>query len=388
MPRILISSVEPSADLHASNLLTALRALHPGLEADAAGGPLLAKAGARLLVDMSGRAAMGIGDAVASLRFFRRAGKTLARAARHAAYDAVVVVDGPSFHLPLARLVRRDDPGLPLIYYIAPKLWVWKEWRAKCLRRDFAKTLCIFPFEERYFRGRGVDAVYVGNPTREQMAAADGSAIAARYGVSWDGRHSRPEKGILAVFPGSRKGELRRLWPDIAKTLAAARERFPALKPVVSLADNLTKEDLAAIHPIPDGVGFSVGESHSLLDASSVVLAKSGTTTLEAALLGKPMLVCYRVESPGFLLAMFVVRIPRVALPNILAGREVVREFLQDAATAGNFLNELERLLADRRYYRTMRNRLLSLADGLGEGNSALRAAREISAFLPRPAST
>lgn len=383
MAKILLSTAETSAEVHAANLLAALKALCPDLEADAAGGPLLAAAGARLVVDMAGKAVMGLKDTFASLSFYRKSGKTLIRAARDNRYDAVVVVDAPSFHLPLAKYIRRDNPGLPILYYIAPKLWVWKEWRAKQLRRDFSKILCILPFEERYFRNLGLDAVYVGNPTKDQVKDIDGRDAAKRFGVSWERRHDEPEKGLLAVFPGSRKGELRRLWPEIAAALSAARDRFPDLKPVVSLAQNITPDDLRAIHPIPDGVRFSTGESRALLAASSLVLAKSGTTTLEAALLGKPMLVCYRVDAPSFLLAMFVIRTPRVALPNILAGGEVVREFLQDKATAANFLDEIERLLADHNYYRTMRNRLLSLADSLGEENSALRAAREIAALLP-----
>ncbi|MDR1611321.1 MAG: lipid-A-disaccharide synthase [Planctomycetota bacterium] len=383
MPKILLSTAEVSAETHAADLLAALKALRPDLEADAGGGRLLAAAGARLVADMSGKAVMGLKDAFASLSFYRESGKKLVAAVKRERYDAVVVVDAPSFHLPLAKIIHRDRPDLPIIYYIAPKLWVWKRWRAESLRRDFAKTLCIFPFEERYFGGLGVNAVYVGNPTRDQLRNVDGKAVAARFGVSWERRHEEPEKGLLAVFPGSRKGELSRLWPEMARALAGVRRRFPGLKPVVSLARNIAAADLAAIHPLPEGVDFSSGDSRELLAAASLVVAKSGTTTLEAALLGKPMLVCYRVDAPSFILAMFVIRIARVALPNILAGDEVVREFLQDQATAANFLGEIERLLADRRYYRTMRSRLLSLADGLGEENSALRAAREIAAFLP-----
>lgn len=383
MPRVFISTAETSAERHAAHLLKALGRMVPDLGISAAGGELLAGLGADLAVDMSGRAVMGFWDALPQLAFYRRAADTILRHLAERRHDALILVDAPSFHLHLAKKVHDRWPDLPILYYIAPKLWAWKEWRAANLRRDIARTLCIFPFEEEFFRERGVDAVYVGNPTLDQVRGVDGKGMTRILHVEDIKRHSDPTRGVLAVFPGSRASEVKYLWPLMVKTMEMLRGDFPLLKMAVAVAPGWNRQRFEACAPAPAGVDFIEGDSQELLAASSVVLAKSGTTTLEAALLGKPMVVCYMGHAISYHIARVFVKIPFAALPNILAGKMLVKEFIQSQATPANLAAEIAALLSNQRYYRKMRSKLLALRDTLGSGFAADRAAREVARFLP-----
>ncbi|MCC8190596.1 MAG: lipid-A-disaccharide synthase [Planctomycetes bacterium] len=386
MPRIFLSTTEASAERHASHLVAALRHAAPEIRIDAAGGDVMAQAGAEVAVDTSGRSVMGFWEVFSHLAFYKRAGETILATLQRTRPDALVLVDAPSFHLRVAQRARARWPDLPILYYIAPKAWAWKERRVKNLRRDVTRTLCIFPFEVPFFRERGVDAVYVGNPTLDQLRAVDGKDMSKVLHVENIYRHSHPDKGVLAVFPGSRTSELKYLWPTMVHTIALLRRRFPDLKAAVALAPGWTSAKLAAIAPLPDNTMFIPGESQALLAAASVVLAKSGTTTLEAALLGKPMVVCYAGHATSYHIAKMFVKLPYISLPNILAGKKLVKEFIQHEATPENLAGEIGLLLSDHRYYRKMRASLLALKDTLGDEHAAARAAREVLAFCGGPA--
>ena len=383
MPRIFISTAEISAERHAAHLVRALLRERPDCVVNAAGGELLAQAGAGITVNMTGQAVMGFWEALNHLSFYKRAEERILAKLAAEPHDALVVLDAPSFHLHLARKVRLRWPNLPIIYYIAPKLWAWKEWRVKNLRRDITRTMCIFPFEVKFFRDRGVDAVFVGNPTLDQLRGVDGKAMTRILQVEDVKRHSDPSRGVLAVFPGSRNSEIKYLWPVMADTIALLRSRFPELKIAVALAPGWSRERLEKHAPLPDDTAFIEGDSHELLAAASVVLAKSGTTTLEAALLGKPMAVTYMAHAASYYIAKMFVKLPYVSLPNILAGKRLIQEFLQNDATPENLAGEIGRLLTDQRYYRRMRTKLRNLRDTLGDEFAAIRAAREILSFVP-----
>lgn len=382
MPRVFISTAEASAELHASHLVKALAARTPNLDVAAAGGEILEKAGAQLVVNTTGQAVMGFWEAINHLAFYKRAEDAILKHLEKTPPDALIVVDAPSFHLHLAKKVHARWPKLPLLYYIAPKLWAWKEWRVKNLRRDFTRTMCIFPFEVEFFQSRGVDAVFVGNPTLDQLRDVDGRDMTRILRVEDVRRHSNPEKGVLAVFPGSRASEIKYLWPLMTKTVELLRRRFPDLKAAVALAPGWTKERLTNYAPAPENVSFVGGDSQKLLAAASVALAKSGTATLEAALLGVPMAVCYAGDPASYYIAKMFVKLPHVSLPNILAGKELVKEFIQRDATPANLAGEIGRLLTDKRYYRRMRSKLRGLRNVLGEEYAAPRAAKEIEGIF------
>ncbi len=383
MASIFISTAEISAENHAARLLESLRLQYPQLIANAAGGDILAGAGANLTVNMTGKAVMGFWEAISHLSFYKWAEERILEKLERERHDLLLLVDAPSFHLHLAKKVHARWPELPIVYYIAPKLWAWKEWRIENLRRDITRTLCIFPFEVDFFRKRGVDAVFVGNPTLDQLRGIDNTEMVRRLGVGDIKLHSEPEKGVLAVFPGSRVSEIKYLWPVMVETVGVVRRSFPQLKVAVAVAPGITREGLDRYARCPADFQFvEGGKGQELLAASSAVLAKSGTTTLEAALLGKPMVVCYAAHRASYYIAKMFVKLPHFSLPNILAGREVVREFVQDGANAANLGGELLRILGDRRYYRGMRGRLKGIRGVLGEEYAARKAARELAPYL------
>lgn len=383
--RIFISTAEVSAEMHASRLATALSRLVPGVEIGAAGGSLLADAGAQVVVDMTGRAVMGFWEAFRQVTFFRRAGEHILKRLAEKPHDALVLVDAPSFHLRLAKRVHARWPGLPILYYIAPKLWAWKEWRVAGLRRDVTRTLCIFPFEVDFFRRRGVAAVYVGNPTLDELRGVSGEAMAIRLGLGDGWRHADPARGLLAVLPGSRGSEVKYIWPLQAAALELLHRRFPQLRIALALAPGMTTERLARFAPISPWVSPVADDSRNLLAAASVVLVKSGTATLEAALMGKPMAVCYAGHPASYHIAKSFVKLPFVSLPNILAGRAIVSEFLQGGATPENLAGEIGRIVEDGGYRRRMRTRLGKLRETLGDRPSAELAAGEVAKVFARP---
>lgn len=388
MARAFISTAEVSAERHASFLVRELFNTIPNLHVNAAGGTDLQAAGANLTVNMTGRAVMGFWEAFRQVSFYKHAGESIIAQLAHQKHDALILVDAPSFHLPLAKKVHKRWPNLPILYYIAPKLWAWKEWRIKNLKRDITQTMCIFPFEVEYFKQRGVNAVFVGNPTLDQLRRVDGHNMTRILNVEDIRRHSNPEQGVMAVFPGSRNSEVKYIWPIMAKTIRRLATKFPNLKIAVALAPGWSKERLAATAPYPENVSFVTGGSQELLAAASVVLAKSGTTTLEAALLGKPMAVCYAGHPASFHIAKMFVKLPYVSLPNILAGKKIIQEFLQEDCTAENLFDEIEKILTNQRYYRLMRSRLRRLRETLGNEFSAVRAAKEVASFINDTPST
>ncbi len=195
-------------------------------------------------------------------------------------------------------------------------------------------------------------------------------------------RHSDPARGVLAVFPGSRGSEVKYLWPIMVGAVRLLKERFPELKAAVALAPGWSRERLAGYAPPPEDASFIPADSQELLAAASVVLAKSGTTTLEAALLGTPMAVCYAGHAASYHIAKMFVKLPYVSLPNILAGRKIVQEYIQHDATPENLAGELGRLLSDHHYYKRMRGQLRRLRETLGDEFAAARAAREAAGFI------
>lgn len=382
MPKVFVSTAEVSAERHAAHMVKELFSQVPDLTVNAAGGDLLLRGGANLVVNMTGQAVMGFWEAISHLSFYKRATESILAKLTKEKHDALVLVDAPSFHLHLAQKARKRWPDLPILYYIAPKLWAWKEWRVKNLRRDITRTMCIFPFEVDYFRERGVDAVYVGNPTLDQLRDVDGGNMTRMLRVEDVKRHSEPTRGVLAVFPGSRGSEVKYLWPIMVEAMRLLRERFPELKAAVALAPGWSRERLAEYAPLPENTSFIHADSQELLAAASVVLAKSGTTTLEAALLGKPMVVCYAGHAASYYIAKMFVKLPYVSLPNILAGRKIIQEYIQGDATPGNLADEVGRLLSDQKYYKRMRGQLRRLREVLGDEFSAVRAAREVAGFI------
>ncbi len=396
--KVLISAAEASSDIHGAKLLEAMRELEPTLESFGIGGVELKQAGLRIIEDARNLRAMGTSEVFGRLPRILSALERLTEALQNEKPDLVVVMDYPDFHLKFAKRVARL--GIPLVYYIPPKVWVWRKGRAARLKSLCKKVLCIFPFEEDLLRQAGVDAVYVGNPLLDELPL-NLTRAQAREKLGLD-----ESETVLTLMPGSRPAELRRhitLMLDAAARAAEALDRridtlmaFPEIVDDAELAHFIAEIDAwrarnpqARIEIRP-----SRGEAHHCLIASDAALVKSGTSTLEAALLGCPLTVVYRASRLTTWLFKNVVRYRGpVGLVNLACGwkpgdRYLATELICENATVEKIAGEAVSLLSDSQRVKTMKEDLLRLRERLsagvaGEGPSA-RAAREVIALVGR----
>ena len=334
--KYFISAGEASGDLHGGPLIEALKECDENAEFVFLGGDCMAKAsGHAPLIHYRDMAFMGFSEVLRHLGKVLGNLKTAREAVARERPDALVLIDYPSFNLKLAAFAHAL--GIPVYYYISPKVWAWKEWRIKDMRRYCRKVLSILPFEVGYFKGKGMEVEYVGNPSVEEVDAREASLpprgeFLARWNLPAD-------KPLLALVPGSRVGEIRNNLP----VMDAVARRFPQFTAVIAGAPGID----AAIYS-----GFSLfpvvgNATFELVRNSANALVTSGTATLETALLGTPQVVCYR--SNGSRLSRKVlerfIKCPFVSLPNLIAGREIVRELLLDRCNEEAVAAELAAIL-------------------------------------------
>ncbi len=329
--RVFVSAGEPSGDKHAGALVAALRraASGPRLIVEAIGGPSLREQGAEIIIDSERLGAMGLAEAAGSAVTHLRAYRTAARRLRTGAYDLAVLVDYPGFHLALAGVARHA--GIPVLYYIAPQLWAWGAWRASRLAATVSHLAVVLPFEEAFFRRAGISTSFVGHPLAHDESGPDRATARRELGLA-------PDRPVLAVLPGSRPGDVRRHW----RAFHTAARQLRSCEPSIQIAVAATG---VAEYPHADGLSIVRDRSALLLRAADVALCKSGTATLEAALAGTPQVVAYRMHPLTYRVARRAVSVPWIGLPNLVTGRQVVPELIQDAVTPETLVATLRPLL-------------------------------------------
>jgi lipid-A-disaccharide synthase len=341
-PSILLSAGEASGDLHGATLCRALREIHPGVRLIGMGGPRMAAAGMELVADVSGQAVVGTSEALGRLPGLYRAYRLLKARLIEERPRALVVIDFPEFNLRLARIARRA--GVPVVYFIPPQLWAWRRGRIRQMARRVSRVLAVLPFEEKLYQDAGVPVDFVGHPLLDVLPLdLDRTEARRRLGVD-------PGESMIGLLPGSRREEVERLLPPMlvaAKRLSAAgvARRFAlGLAPTVDAAavGRLVK---AAVDEGGPRVDVFERRTYEVMAAADVVLISSGTATLEAALLGAPMVVCYRVSRVTEAVVRLLVRVRWCSLPNLIANRGVVPEVLQDELTGQRLAAEALRLV-------------------------------------------
>ncbi len=329
-PRILVLTGEPSGDLHGARVASALRERYPDARIDAVGGRHLAAAGAAMHGNIDELSAMGLVEVLHTLPAHLRLRRALRRRFRERAYDLAIVIDYPGFHFLVSEDARRA--GIPVLWYIAPQVWAWRPHRARRLAACVDRLAVILPFEPEFFRQAGVVAQYVGHPLLDRTDAPTRAAARTALGVGDDGR-------VLALFPGSRRGEIARLWP-IYRDAALQLQREGACTDIVIAATAWGE------YPGHGAMRIVRDDSATVLAASDTVFAKSGTTTLEAAIADIPMIVSYRVHPVTFRLLRSRVTARWMSLVNLVADRDVVPELVQDDVTVSRLV-ALGRALLD-----------------------------------------
>ena len=357
-PRIFISAGEPSGDLHAAGVVAALRKQYPDAILEALGGPLMQQAGATLRYRMEGLAAFGVVEVLSKLYAHVRLLRSFRKDFRQGRYDLVILVDYPGFHIRVAEAARAA--GTKVLYYIAPQLWAWRPGRARRLAAAVDRLAVVLPFEQTFFGALGVRSEYVGHPLVDGTAWPTREQARAQLGVTNGSR-------VLGMFPGSRAQEIRRLWqPFRDASLQLLREGACDLVLVAGTENG--------VYPDPGPIRIVRGNPVPLFAAADAALAKSGTTTLEAALAGTPMVVAYKVHPLSWAIFQRLRTVKWVSLVNLVADREVVPEILQSRAVAPELVAALRPLL-DQSDSRThmQREGLALVRNRLGHAGAANR---------------
>ena len=331
-PRIFVSAGEPSGDLHGAGVVQALRARHPDATIEALGGPRMAAAGAQIRYPMEGLAAFGLVEVVTKLRAHLRLLRALRADFRAHRYDLVILIDYPGFHVRVAEAAR--EAGTKVLYYIAPQLWAWRPGRARRFASAVDRLAVVLPFEQRFFGSLGLRSDYVGHPLVDRGAWPTRSEARARLGIP-------PDSRVLGIFPGSRQQEIGRLWRPFRD---AARRLLDEGRCDRVLVAGTPGGD----YPDPGPLMIVRGDPIPVFAAADAALAKSGTTTLEAALADVPMVVAYKVHPLTWLMFQRLRTVEWVSLVNLVAEREVVPEMLQKQAEAGPLADALRPLLDPR----------------------------------------
>ncbi len=358
--KAMICAGEPSGDLRGAELLTALNSITP-VEAFGMGGEALVRAGMKVAVDISGLSVMGFTDVLPALPGILRAERTLKRLALEMEPQVLILVDFPGFNMRLGSwAVKR---GMRVVQYVAPQVWAWGGWRVRRLASSCSLLLVIFPFEEEFFRGRGVRAVFTGHPLADAVPRPRPSP------------RGEPEAALL---PGSRNREVKALLPEMLGAFRILREEGTVQRASIAVSRSVDPR----LYPAPgDGIVLADGPGSALQNAGAALVC-SGTATLETAMHGVPQVVCYRTGAFNYTAARLMVRgVRRIGLVNLVAGEDVAPELIQGEAGRERMARELSRVMAD-----PGREAMTGLVRRrLGPPGGAFRAAGEIVAFLGEP---
>jgi lipid-A-disaccharide synthase len=354
MPGIFISAGEASGEHYGALIVTALRerlaAAGQSAQIFGMGGARMEEAGMERIVRAEEMAVMGLTEVLRHLPHIYGEFRKLKRAIRERKPQVAILIDFPGFHFVLAKFLHGE--GVPVVYFVSPQLWAWKQGRIRKVRKYVDRMLVIFPFEEAWYRERGVDAEFVGHPLAEMPPPAiSRQQFAAENGLD-------PAKNWIGLLPGSRRKEIRELLPEMLRAAVllyhdhCLEHGNPELQFILPLAPTLTGAQRKAVAEIVEREQQNltirlVEDARAALLHARVSIVASGTATLEAALIGNPFVVVYRVSPLTYAIAKRVVKVPHVAMANLIAGRRVVPELIQDDFTASNIVQQVEQLLPE-----------------------------------------
>lgn len=360
---VFLVAAEPSGDNLGAKLIAALRKRDPSLRFAGIGGERMAAEGFETLFPIGDLSVMGFVEVLPKLPTILDRLKRTSQAIRELDPAAVVLIDSPSFGLRVAARVR--DGGVPIVQYVAPQLWAWRPGRARKLAKRVDRILALFPFEPAFFAGLGLEAIHVGHPALE-AGRGDGAAFRRAHGIA-------PDTKLVAVLPGSRRGLFERMAPVFGaalRLLAKDRAKLEFVVPYVANTDALSAEFAATLPGRAIRVA-SAEDKRAALAACDAGLTISGTSVLELAIARLPMAVGHRVNALSAFLARRLIRVGHVTLPNLIAGREIVAERLQDACTPEALAADLARLLDDPAAAGAMRAGFDEVCAKLGEAEIA-----------------
>ncbi len=385
--RLYLIAGEPSGDLHGSNLLAEIKALEPNVECRGVGGDRLESLGVKLVRHIRETNFMGFVQVIQNLGMIRKLFKDVEADILEFKPDAVILIDYPGFNLRIAKFCKRHK--IKVLYYISPQVWAWKKSRVKKIRRNVDRMFVILPFEKDFYKEEGIEVEFVGHPLLDELAKSDyaGKEIRSQF--------LKGKSQLVALLPGSRKQEIGRILPR----MLAVVDQFPDARFLIAGAPTQDQEFYqglldkhvlqgsgrssrkALIQAVQEPPAVLHGRTYDLLAAADYALVTSGTATLEVALFQVPEIVCYATGNLSAWLARRLIKVKYISLVNLIMGREVVRELIQQELNTGNLVSELRKLM-DPDSVREMNQSYQELRQRLGNTGASRRAAEGMRRFL------
>ncbi len=372
--RIMIIAGEASGEMHGAGVVAALKARYPEIDVFGVGGERMKRAGCALVYHIERFSVMGLTEVVRHLPFIRRALRRLDGLLASRRPDLVILIDYPDFNLRLARKACRR--GIPVLYYISPQVWAWRPRRIHAIVRNVDCMAVVFPFEVELYEKAGGKVVFVGHPLLEVLESRQSrTEFCESVGLDSD----RP---IIGMLPGSRTMEVERMLPAMAGTLRNVQRDLPGVQGVIGLAPTVSGTDLAACLAGNEDLEEDVvkvpvveNSTYEVMKHADLLLVTSGTATLESACFGTPLLVLYRMSRLSWWIARRLVRIPDIGLVNVVAGRRIAPEFLQDSVDPETLSPVVLELLKDPEERQAMACELREVRSRLGTPGASSRVA-------------
>ncbi len=375
MTKILMVAGEASGDLHGARLVEAIRQIDPEVEFFGIGGDNLARTGMTLLDHCQALSVVGLTEVFFKLIPILRALRKLKQSLGQERPSLIVLIDFPDFNLQLAKIAQRR--GIPVLYYISPQVWAWRPKRVKLIAERVKKMVVLFPFEVPIYQAAGVDVAWVGHPLVDIVKPMLPKEEAFRkFGLD-------PKRRTIGLLPGSRIHEVRRLLPPLLDTAHLLHKEMPDLQFVIPLAPGITEETLFPwIRRNSVNVKLIRGWTYDVMNLSELLILASGTATLEGALLGKPMIIIYKVSRLTSWVGRAMIRVNHIGLVNLVAGEAIAPELIQSDVHPQRIVEEALRILKDASLRQKMVESMGKVRDRLGAPGASERAARIVLSML------
>lgn len=367
---LVIIAGEDSGDIYGGMLAKDILALNPDINIVGIGGKRMREAGVELICDVKDTAVVGAVEIMDKLFFLYRIYRQVVSIFKSGSVAGVVLIDYPEFNLPLARHAFNNN--VPVFYYISPQIWAWRKGRVRKIRKYIKRMMVILPFEKGFYEGEGVEVDFVGHPMVDIVKpTADPESLKRELDIVG-------ASPIVSILPGSRKKEVRALLPELVKVVRELKGRYPEAKFLIPLSPSIDELFVAQFFSGEDSHHIKIlkGRNYDVMSLADLLITKSGTSTLEAAIIGVPMVIIYKTSFFSMLLAKLLVQVSFAGLPNLLAGKEIVPELIQGNMRSNLIIKEAISILDDPRRRDVMRHELGQVRDALGGGGASLRAAK------------
>ena len=366
---IFIIAGESSGDHHGAYLIRQLKILKPYLRFEGIGGPLMEKEGLCSLFSIQQMAVMGFVEVIKHLRFFKQVERKVLTTILIKKPVRVILIDYPGFNLRICQKILARC-NIPVTYYISPQIWAWKQKRIEIIRKYVDQMLVIFPFEKQWYHERGIEVEFVGHPMLDEWSPTSKKNLCQALGVS-------SEKPILTLYPGSRKNEIKRHLPILLESAQRIKNEIPDLQIIIGAAqgfDNALPEGIS----IPDDILIERKNPRFSLEAADGAIVASGTSTVEAAIFGTPMVIVYKLSPISWWITQRMVKVPFAGMVNIIGGESIVPESLQTDANPEAIYRYTIRFFTDQKFTSSVKEKLDKVKESLGSTGASRRAAPAI----------